>query len=153
MEVNRLRQLRDRVGAASGFGAQLIDVIYGEYAQFSPGIASELQQDETSREAVLHLVVRPLLAWYTLAGTLALEQADQEAASQAVQDVLNACPRYMGRPIVTCAEALRSGEELPTMLRHLFSTWYPELRISHTHLGRSSIRLSGHGDRQQRTWR
>ncbi len=113
VEVNRLRQLRDRVSAASGFGAQLIDVIYGEYAQFSPGIASELEQDETSREAVLQLVVRPLLAWYALAGTLALEQADRKATSQAVQDVLDACPRYMGRPIVTMLEALRSGDELP----------------------------------------
>ena len=38
MEVNRLRQLRDRVGAASGFGAQLIDVIYGEYDSSAQGL-------------------------------------------------------------------------------------------------------------------
>ena len=113
VEVNRLRELRDRVSTASTFGAQLIDVIYSEYAQFSPRVAAELEDDEASREAVLQLVVRPLLAWYTLAGTLGLERADQETVSQAVQDVVNACPRYMGRPVVTMLEALRSGEALP----------------------------------------
>ncbi len=113
VEVIRLRELRDRVSAASRVGAELIDMVYGEYAQFSPRIASELQQDETSREAVLQLVVRPLLAWYTLAGTLALEQADEVTASQAAQEVLNACPRYMGGAIVAMLEALRSGEGVP----------------------------------------
>jgi hypothetical protein len=113
VEVNRLRELRDRVSTASQFGAQLIDTIYGEYAQFSPRVAAELEDDEASREAVLQLVVRPLLAWYTLAGTLGLEDANRETISQAVRDVVNACPRYMGRSVVTMLEALRSGEALP----------------------------------------
>ncbi|MEO8166024.1 MAG: hypothetical protein ABI619_11580, partial [Betaproteobacteria bacterium] len=104
-EVNRLRQLRDDVAGVSGLSAQLISVIYDEYAQFSPGIAGELEQDAFARQAVLWIVVRPLLAWYTLAGTLALEQADQKAVSQAKRGVLKACPRFLGRSsIVTLLE-------------------------------------------------
>lgn len=130
VEVNSLRQLRDRVSASSRLGAQLIDVIYGEYYQFSPGIATELQQNAIARETVLQIVVRPLLAWYTLAGTLALEQADQKAADQAVQDVLNACPRYLwGRTIITVLEAMRAGEALPTNTPPLLLDLVP--RITH----------------------
>ena len=43
VEVNRLRELRDRVSTASTFGAQLIDVIYSEYAQFSPRLQRSLR--------------------------------------------------------------------------------------------------------------
>lgn len=114
VEVNHLRDLRDRVSEASRLGAQLIDVIYGEYEQFSPGIAAKLQQDAITREAVLQTVVRPLLAWYTLAGTLAFEPADQKAINQAAQDVLKVCPQYLGGiSIITLLEAIRAGEELP----------------------------------------
>src|SRR5260221_145191 len=68
IEVTHLRHLRDRVAAASGLAAKLIDAIYDEYYQFSPGIAANLEQDAVARNAVLRIVVRPLLAWYTLAG-------------------------------------------------------------------------------------
>jgi hypothetical protein len=129
VEVNRLRELRDRVSTASQVGAQLIDTIYGEYAQFSPRVAAELEHDEASREAVLQLVVRPLLAWYTLAGTLGLEDANRETISQAVRDVVNACPRYMGRPVVTMLEALRSGEALPDSAPPLVLDLVP--RVAH----------------------
>jgi hypothetical protein len=114
VEVKRLRDLRDRVSAASRLGAQLIDLIYGEYAQFSPGIAAKLRQDAFTREAVLQIVVRPLFAWYTLAGTLAFEQADQKAVNQTAQNVLNACPQHLGgNSIITMLEAIRAGEALP----------------------------------------
>ena len=110
VEVNRLRQLRDRVVAASGLSAELIDVIYREYSQFSPGIAAELQQDAVARMAVLWIVVRPLLAWYSLAGTLVFEQADQNVVNQAVQEVLSVCPRYLGgSSIATLLERLARG--------------------------------------------
>jgi hypothetical protein len=127
-EVNRLRQLRDGIKAISGLGAQLIDVIYDEYYQFSPGIAAELEQDAFARQAVLWVVVRPLLAWYTLAGTLALEQADEEAINQAVQDVLSACPRHLGGSVVALLEAIRSGESLPADAPQLLLDFAPRIQ-------------------------
>ena len=114
VEVKRLRNLRDRVSTMSRLGAQLIDAIYDEYYQFSPAIAAKLQQDAVAKEAVLQNVVRPLLAWYTLAGTLGLEQADQETIDRAAQDVLDACPQQLGgRMIIGLLEAIRAGEALP----------------------------------------
>ncbi|MFA5924599.1 MAG: hypothetical protein WC856_25485 [Methylococcaceae bacterium] len=130
VEVNRMRQLRERVSAVSRLGAQLIDVIYGEYKQFSPGIAAELVQDTTAREAVLQIVVRPLFAWYTLAGTLAFDQADQKAIGQAKQDVLNACPQHSGgMTIITLLEAIRAGKELPEYTPQILLDLVP--RIAH----------------------
>ena len=114
VEVKRLRNLRDRVSTMSRLGAQLIDAIYDEYYQFSPAIAAKLQQDAVAKEAVLQNVVRPLLAWYTLAGTLGLEQADQKTIDRAAQDVLDACPQQLGgRMIIGLLEAIRAGEALP----------------------------------------
>ncbi|MBW2095843.1 MAG: peptidase [Deltaproteobacteria bacterium] len=114
VEVNHLRNLRDQVSAASRLGAQLIDVIYDEYFQFSPGIAAELQENAFAKGAVLKAIVRPLLAWYSLAGKLALEKADQKVVDQATQEVLNACPRHLGKfPIISLLEAIRAEETLP----------------------------------------
>jgi hypothetical protein len=95
-------------------GGQLIDVIYRDYYQFSPAIAAELEQDMIAQKAVLWVIVRPLLAWYTLAGVLALEQADPKKVKQAAQDVLNACPRYLGgSSIIALLDTIRAGETLP----------------------------------------
>ena len=112
-EVTGLRQLRERVRATSSLGGQLIEAIYDEYAQFSPKIADELELDTVSRMAVLQIVVKPLFAWYTLAGKLALDQADQQTVSQGVQALLDACPQYLGNTILTQLEAIRAGEALP----------------------------------------
>ena len=58
--------------------------------------------------------VRPLLAWYSLAGTLALKEADRNAVGQAAKDLLSACPRYLGRSsIAAVLEKIRSGGALP----------------------------------------
>jgi hypothetical protein len=117
LEVNALRALRDRVSAASQLGARLIDAVYDEYARFSPAIAAELYGDATARGAVLASIVRPLFAWYTLAGTLGFEGDDRDACRQAAQDVFDACPRDLdGRVIVGLLEALRSGTPLPPNL-------------------------------------
>jgi hypothetical protein len=113
----------------SGLSAQLISVIYDEYAQFSPGIAGELEQDAFARQVVLWTVVRPLLAWYTLAGTLALKQADQKAVTQAKRDVLKACPRFLGRSsMVTLLETLRSGAPLPADTPQLLLDFAPRIQ-------------------------
>jgi hypothetical protein len=127
-EVNRLRQLRDRVGSVSGLSAQLIDVIYGEYYQFSPAIAAELEQDAFARQAVLWVVVRPLLAWYTLAGTLAFDQDNEEAVKRAARDVLSACPRYLSGSVVALLEAIRSGESLPADAPQLLLDFAPRIQ-------------------------
>jgi hypothetical protein len=129
VEVSRLRRLRARVGAASRLAAELIDVIYGEYYQFSPGIVAQIHQDAAAREAVLGIVVRPLLAWYTLAGTLALEQADQKAISDAVADVLRVCPSHVGASsIAAVLETLRSNGPLPPDAPHLLLDFAPKVR-------------------------
>jgi hypothetical protein len=117
LEVNSLRALRDRVSVASQLGARLIEAVYDEYARFSPAIAAELYQDATARGTVLASIVRPLFAWYTLAGTLGFEGDDRHACRQAAQDVVDACPRDLdGRAIVGLLEALRSGAPLPPAL-------------------------------------
>jgi hypothetical protein len=129
IEVIRLRQLRDRVAAASSLAAQLIDVIYSEYYQFSPGIAANLQQDSVARMAVLWIVVRPLLAWYNLAGTLALDQAGQNAVNHAAQDLFNACPPYLGgSSIAALLESIRSGEPLPADVPKLLLDFAPRIQ-------------------------
>lgn len=117
LEVTALRSLRDRVSAASQLGARLIEAVYDEYARFSPAIAAELYQDATARGTVLASIVRPLFAWYMLAGTLGFEGDDRHACRRAAQDVLDACPPDLdGRTIVGLLEALRSGAPLPPVL-------------------------------------
>lgn len=112
-EVTRLRALRDRIRTSSRLGGDLIDRVYGEYFQFSPVIATKVQQDALTREVVLQAIVRPLFAWYTLAGMLGFDEADEEGVGQCVQDILTACPAEFGETIVAVLEALRCEGELP----------------------------------------
>jgi hypothetical protein len=128
-EVHRLRQLRGRVVSRSGLSGSLIDRIYREYYQFSPAIAAELEQDEVARTAALWMVVRPLLAWYTLAGALALDQIDGKALRLAVREVERACPRYLrGAGVAAVLEAVRSGNPLPKDSPELLRAFEPKLR-------------------------
>jgi hypothetical protein len=128
VEVTRLRHLRDRVAAASSLGAQLIDVIYREYYQFSPGIAANLEQDAVARNAVLWIVVRPLLAWYTLAGAVALDLAEENAVRQAAQAVISACPSHLGgASIAALLVRLRSSEPVPVDAPQLLVDLAPRL--------------------------
>ena len=129
VEVSRLRQLRDRVASASLLGGQLIDVIYRDYSQFSPEIADELEQNGVAQKAVLWVVVRPLLAWYTLAGVLALEQANRKTVDQAARDVLSACPRYLGgSSIIALLETIRAGKALPPDTHPLLLDFAPRIQ-------------------------
>lgn len=127
-EVIRLRQLRDRVAARSDLSAQLIQGIYREYSRFSPAIAAELQHDAVARMAVLAVVVRPLIAWYTLAWTLALDSADQANLSHVAQELLDACPRSLGTSISVILDAIQSGKELPANLPSPLFAFVPKLR-------------------------
>jgi hypothetical protein len=128
-EVSDLRQLRNRVASVSRLGAELIDVIYRDYYRFSPAIAAELEQDTIARMATLEVVVRPLLAWYSLAGILALEQVDEKAVKQAAQEVLNACPQYLGgSSIIDLLEAIRGGEALPANTHPLLLDFAPRIQ-------------------------
>jgi len=113
-EIHQLRELRQRVVAKSSLGAQLIERIYGEYYQFSPAIASRLEQDDLARMATLWIVVRPLLAWYTLAGALALKEAGQKTVDEALCEVKKACSNnFMGPYIGSMLKTIRSGEPMP----------------------------------------
>jgi hypothetical protein len=114
IEVIGLRRLRARVGTASKLAAELIDVILDEYYQFSPRIAADIQQDAAARQSVLRIAVRPLLAWYTLAGALALEQADQKVIGRAVEDVARVCASQLeASSIAAVLETIRSDRPLP----------------------------------------
>jgi hypothetical protein len=128
-EVTVLRQLRDRVAAASGMAAKLIDAVYDEYYQFSPGIVVNLEKNAGARESVLWMVVQPLLAWYKLAGAVALDLADQSAVSRAKQEVLRACPPYFGGAhIAALLETIRAGESLPADSPQLLRDFAPRLQ-------------------------
>jgi hypothetical protein len=129
VEVMHLRQLRDQVAAASKLAAQLIETIYQEYYQFSPEIAANLQQDAAARNTVLGIVVRPLLAWYTLAGVMALKSHDDEAVAQALQEVANACPQFLGSSLIpTLLEKIRDGQPLPVLAPKLLRQFAPRLQ-------------------------
>ena len=95
-EVTRLRLLRDRIAGMSGLSSRLIDLIYDEYFQFAPAIAERVETDRTARSAVLAVVVKPLFAWYSLAGILALE-GRSTAADAAARAAASACPSFLGR--------------------------------------------------------
>jgi hypothetical protein len=112
-EVVRLRRLRGRVAASSRVAAELIDAIYAEYHQWSPEIAAGVRRDALARDAVLRLVVRPLLAWYALAGVLALDPGDHGAIADAAEDLSRARDGHPPAPaIASVLEAIRSGEPL-----------------------------------------
>jgi hypothetical protein len=128
-EIHRLRQLRQRVIAKSALGAQLIERVYNEYYQFSPAIAAQVQQDDMARIATLGIVVRPLLAWYTLAGALALPEAGQNVVRNAVDEILNACLNSPIRPsISSMLDAIRSGAPLPEGAPEMILSFEPRLR-------------------------
>ena len=103
-------------------------MIYREYSQFSPGIAAELQQDAVARMAVLWIVVRPLLAWYSLAGTLVFEQADQNVVNQAVQEILSVCPRYLGGSLTLHARNDSLGGAIAADSPQLLLDFAPRIR-------------------------
>lgn len=110
-EVVGLRQLRDRVAGMSRWSASLIDEIYREYEQFSPAIAESIEDDALVRQAVLRVVVRPLVAWYSLAGKLALDSGDHRGIEAAVRALDAACPRYLGAASIVAALNTLNSEQ------------------------------------------
>jgi len=130
-EVTELRALRDRVRATSRLSAELIEAIYAEYERFSPPIAAELHEDAATRGVVLSFVVRPLFAWYRLAGTLALDLGNQSARLQEAQlAVAEACPPDAladAEMIVGFLEALRGSAPLPAGLPPLLRELAPRI--------------------------
>jgi hypothetical protein len=130
-EVERLRGLRDRVAARSALGAQLIDQIYDDYYRFSPAIAAELDQSAAPREVTLRLVVRPLLAWYTLAGTLAFEHTDKAALRRATAELASACPRLLGRAVISgVLESLLAGKPIPSGAPRMLQEFAPQIEAA-----------------------
>jgi len=137
-EISQLRQLRDQVGSVSRLGAELIDVIYAEYYEFSPAIAAEVEADAFTQQAVLRMIVRPLLAWYSLAGTLAFDCADEEAVQRAANDVAKACPIFLGGPaIVSVLEAIRGNQPLPPDTPQLLLEFAPKIQQAASYRGAS----------------
>ena len=128
-EVVELRALRERVIAAAPLAGRLIDAIYDEYARFSPAIAEQVGSSETLRMGVLSVVVRPLFAWYRLAGQLAFDPADDVAVERAAAGLAAACPRYLGPlRVASCLRALVEGEPLPPTAPALAVELAPRLR-------------------------
>lgn len=115
IENIRLKLLRDQVVRATTLGSRLLDEIYRDYYRFSPRIADDLNRDAVLRNQVLVAGVRPLLAWYALAGVLALDRHDAHAVRHAAQTVLDACSGQEPSPASTVdlIDALRCGRPLP----------------------------------------
>lgn len=123
-ELVALRALRERVCQRSAIAAALIDAVYNEYWQFSPAVARRLDADSFARQGALLGAVRPLLAWYHLAGQLAFEHGDVGGIACAVDALRQACPRWMSpQSIADRIAALRRGEPVSggaaQMLREL----------------------------------
>jgi len=130
-EVERLRGLRDRVAARSALGAQLIDQIYADYYRFSPAIAAELDQSAAPREVTLRLVVRPLLAWYALAGALAFEHTDKAALRRASAELSSACPRLLSRAAIAgVLESLLAGQPIPSGAPRMLRQFAPQIEAA-----------------------
>jgi len=127
-EVTELRALRERVRARSRLGGQLIDAIYAEYEAFSPAIADRLHGDGMSRGIVLDYIVRPLFAWYRLAGVLGLDPANGAARQDALQAFAEACPRDApASMILGVLDAVRSGKRLPVYLPRMVHEAAPRI--------------------------
>ena len=111
-ELVQLRALRDRVSTISPLGSKFIEAIYAEYAQFSPAIANELASDDTARELVLDMVVRPLLAWYTLAGDLGLNPQNHNHDT-AARNVTDACPPQYEELMLGLLQSVHTDAQSP----------------------------------------
>jgi len=132
-EVLQLRALRERVAAGSTLAAGLIEAIYVEYARFSPSIAAQIDKAAPARQAVLWVVVRPLLAWYALAGVLAFEHLDRKAVSRAARALAGSCPRLLGKRTVTgLLDTLRKGQALPPDAPALLRGFAPQIALAAT---------------------
>lgn len=123
-EVMALRALRDRVCQRSAIAGALIEEIYAEYWQFSPAVAQRLDADKLARQGALLGAVRPLVAWYRLAGQLAFEHDDVRGVARAVKALHHACPRWMSpQSMADQIASLRRQEPVPDaapqMLREL----------------------------------
>ncbi|MDO3521666.1 CFI-box-CTERM domain-containing protein [Ralstonia pseudosolanacearum] len=128
-EVAGMRALRDRVSARSALAGRLIEAIYDEYWQFSPAIADRIRDSESARMAVMALVVRPLFAWYQLAGQLALGPSDAAAVGQAEKALRGACPRYLGpAKVAGYLQQLADGRALPASMPPLLAQLAPRLQ-------------------------
>lgn len=91
-EVETLRSLRDTVAERSRIADALIAAVYDEYWQFSPAIAERIADSSDTRDMAMLAVVRPLLAWYSLATSLALGRDDKEAQATKLAE---ACPGWV----------------------------------------------------------
>lgn len=126
-EINRMRLLRDRVAGISGLSGRLIDLVYEEYFRFSPEIAAHVAADRPARQAVLAVIVRPLLAWYALAGTLAIDGRGP-SADQAARAVIGACPVFLRRHRIAAAlNDVRAGKPLPSSAARLMGGLAPRI--------------------------
>lgn len=141
VEVTALRALREDIRARSHLASLLIDRIYDDYARFSPQIAAELRQNDTARGLTLSAIVRPLFAWYRLAGLLALnpeKQAEADAARLQWKAAVSDCP-VPADIVAALLQQFCDGRglpylqiSLPTLAEFPFAEWAildPLLRI------------------------
>jgi hypothetical protein len=128
-EVTGMRALRDQVTARAPLAGRLIDAIYNEYWQFSPAVADQIRDSGTARMTVMALVVRPLFAWFELAGQLALAPDDADAVKRAERALASACPRYFGPSRVAgYLRQLSEGGALPESMPALVAQLAPQLQ-------------------------
>ncbi|MBA5635714.1 peptidase [Duganella sp. LX20W] len=128
-EVTGMRALRDQVAARAPLAGRLIDAIYDQYWRFSPALADQIAESEAARMGVMALVVRPLFAWFQLAGQLALAPDDTAAVRQAEKELRSACPRYLSpAKVASYLALLLRGEPLPAGAPGLVTQLEPQLR-------------------------
>jgi hypothetical protein len=128
-ELAELRDLRQQVVHASSIAEEIIARVYRDYAEFAPAIAADLHGDGFARQVVLRTVVTPLVAWYRLAGKLALERSDTAGIATAIAAISRACPSYLqATGIVDVLTAIHTGEDLPFGAAAALGTFTGKLR-------------------------
>ena len=115
-EVVLLRDLRGAVSTTSAVACRLIDGMYEEYQRFSPVVADWLDADAAARDNALVVEVTPLVAWYRLAGALALDAGDPSAADLALSDAELACDHIAPWDAARLFTALGAAAEVPADL-------------------------------------
>jgi hypothetical protein len=95
--IAKLVQLRDLLARHSALGRGVFDGVFGEYYQFSPGIAADMKRLPGLRLSVSELIVQPLLDFFEVLGAYALGGWDLMKCDREFEDRVGRFRETVGR--------------------------------------------------------